>query len=138
MALAHPMPFANPSSLASSVLASLVKYLYSVFYKTGFTGDGKTCDDINECNDGTAVCDPNASCNNVPGSYTCTCKEGKIVLFFGIPTVQDTPVMVRPARLEITVPPLFLNMAAAPQTLLANPPFLASSVLASQVNSLFS
>jgi hypothetical protein len=46
--------------------------------------------------------------------------------------------MVRLVQLEITVPPLSLNMAAAPRTLLANPPFLASSVLASQVNSLFS
>ena len=30
--------------------------------------------DINECTDNTAQCDPNASCNNNDGGYTCTCK----------------------------------------------------------------
>jgi hypothetical protein len=51
---------------------------YSCVCKTGFEGDGKMmCNDIDECQRGTAVCDPNATCSNMPeGSYTCTCKDG--------------------------------------------------------------
>ncbi|XP_078495862.1 sushi, von Willebrand factor type A, EGF and pentraxin domain-containing protein 1-like [Ciona intestinalis] len=33
-----------------------------------------TCSDINECEE--QPCDPNASCRNRIGSYTCTCNEG--------------------------------------------------------------
>ena len=32
--------------------------------------------DIDECTDGTHSCDVNATCNNTPGSYICTCKDG--------------------------------------------------------------
>lgn len=41
---------------------------------SGFTGDGLTCSDINECL--MTPCDPNAACVNSPGSYTCTCNAG--------------------------------------------------------------
>ncbi|MFO0745476.1 MAG: EGF domain-containing protein [Myxococcota bacterium] len=60
----------------------------------GYTGNGKTCTlspcasgmrwnesthlcvDINECLEGTAGCDLNATCNNTSGGFTCTCKGG--------------------------------------------------------------
>jgi hypothetical protein len=42
----------------------------------GFTGDGKTCTDVDECAGGTAMCDTNATCTNIPGSFTCSCKAG--------------------------------------------------------------
>ena len=45
----------------------------------GYKGDGLECSDINECEVGTANCDPNASCLNVDGSYSCSCVKG----FFG-------------------------------------------------------
>lgn len=32
--------------------------------------------DINECDNGKNDCHGNAKCSNVPGSYTCQCKEG--------------------------------------------------------------
>lgn len=34
------------------------------------------CSDKDECLLGTVVCDINADCVNVPGSYVCTCSEG--------------------------------------------------------------
>jgi hypothetical protein len=34
------------------------------------------CSDINECVASIPVCDPNASCSNAVGSYSCVCNEG--------------------------------------------------------------
>ena len=34
------------------------------------------CVDIDECANGTATCDANATCTNTPGSYTCSCNTG--------------------------------------------------------------
>ncbi len=42
----------------------------------GYTGDGRTCADVDECALGTAGCSTNASCSNVPGSFTCSCEPG--------------------------------------------------------------
>ena len=35
-----------------------------------------TCEDEDECLDGSAVCDEDATCSNNDGSYDCTCNEG--------------------------------------------------------------
>ena len=32
--------------------------------------------DIDECSSGTYNCDTNATCTNIPGSFTCTCNQG--------------------------------------------------------------
>ncbi len=42
----------------------------------GFTGDGETCTDVDECTASTDNCDANAVCTNTPGSFTCECNEG--------------------------------------------------------------
>ncbi|KAJ8365984.1 hypothetical protein SKAU_G00148150 [Synaphobranchus kaupii] len=43
---------------------------------TGFSGDGRTCHDIDECRERPQVCGPHATCNNQPGTFRCECANG--------------------------------------------------------------
>uniref|UniRef100_A0A673ZFW4 Signal peptide, CUB domain, EGF-like 2 n=1 Tax=Salmo trutta TaxID=8032 RepID=A0A673ZFW4_SALTR len=48
---------------------------YKCTCKVGFKGDGKHCEDIDECDieyNGGCV----HECNNIPGNYRCTCHDG--------------------------------------------------------------
>merc|ERR1712135_142140 len=42
----------------------------------GFSGDGKTCEDTNECSEDTHNCHENAMCINTKGNFTCKCLNG--------------------------------------------------------------
>jgi cysteine-rich repeat protein len=42
----------------------------------GYTGDGKTCANVNECELETDNCHANAACTDTGGSFTCKCKAG--------------------------------------------------------------
>ena len=42
----------------------------------GYSGDGRTCVDIDECTMGTHNCSVNADCANTIGGYSCGCHDG--------------------------------------------------------------
>ena len=42
----------------------------------GYVDAGAGCRDVDECESGTAQCDPNAACINEPGSFRCECNPG--------------------------------------------------------------
>lgn len=50
--------------------------IYQCVCPDGYMGDGLTCADINECQTGAAMCDPNATCVNTTGSFDCLCNAG--------------------------------------------------------------
>ncbi|XP_046860221.1 signal peptide, CUB and EGF-like domain-containing protein 3 [Xenia sp. Carnegie-2017] len=51
---------------------------YSCSCRPGFTGNGKSCSDIDECSEGTATCPRLTVCNNTESGYNCTCKAGYV------------------------------------------------------------
>ncbi|KAL9963328.1 hypothetical protein ACROYT_G032520 [Oculina patagonica] len=50
---------------------------YRCLCNPGFSGDGKTCSDVDECL-GSFSCHAQARCVNVPGSYNCRCLHGYV------------------------------------------------------------
>lgn len=44
--------------------------------KAGYSGNGKSCSDIDECKNPVPVCAAGKTCTNTPGGYTCGCPAG--------------------------------------------------------------
>ena len=44
--------------------------------KTGYSGDGLTCSDVNECLTANGGCAATATCTNSAGSFSCACNAG--------------------------------------------------------------
>lgn len=51
-------------------------WAYNCSCKDGFTGNGVSCKDINECAASVSPCGANSVCSNTNGSYFCTCNQG--------------------------------------------------------------
>ncbi|XP_043550681.1 adhesion G protein-coupled receptor E1-like isoform X3 [Chiloscyllium plagiosum] len=59
---------------------------------TAFTGYGKGCQDVNECN--FSPCGSHASCRNTVGSYICTCDPG-FISSSGGNRMHDTDICIK-------------------------------------------
>ena len=51
---------------------------YRCSCKAGFTGDGRTCSDIQECSQTPPLCAHPAQCIELPGSFSCASPSGSI------------------------------------------------------------
>uniref|UniRef100_H3CGM1 Nidogen 1 n=1 Tax=Tetraodon nigroviridis TaxID=99883 RepID=H3CGM1_TETNG len=50
--------------------------LYACQCAAGFTGDGRRCDDIDECAETPPICGSASACTNQPGTFRCLCAAG--------------------------------------------------------------
>ncbi|KAM4585394.1 nidogen-1-like [Odontesthes bonariensis] len=66
---------------------------FSCVCTTGFTGDGRYCVDIDECQETPQVCGLNAVCSNQPGTFRCECSAGFVLASDGKTcTEENRPV----------------------------------------------
>uniref|UniRef100_A0A667XM41 Nidogen 1 n=2 Tax=Myripristis murdjan TaxID=586833 RepID=A0A667XM41_9TELE len=56
----------------------------------GFTGDGRSCYDIDECRETPQVCGANAVCSNQPGTFRCQCASGFVFASDGRTCVAES------------------------------------------------
>ncbi|NXC46383.1 NID2 protein, partial [Penelope pileata] len=49
---------------------------YTCECAAGYRGDGRGCQDVDECEEGLSQCGPFSVCLNAPGSYRCECRSG--------------------------------------------------------------
>lgn len=61
---------------ANAACQQIDEFSYECSCKAGYSGDGLTCANFNECAGGTANCGPNSACNDLDGSFMCVCAQG--------------------------------------------------------------
>ena len=64
------------------------KYGYDCICRSGFTGDGRQCTDIDECQL-TEQCDENSECMNTLGTYSCVCNQGYVKRKFDCEDIDE-------------------------------------------------
>jgi hypothetical protein len=77
------------------------------------------CNEIDECADGTAGCNPNATCSNSPpGSFTCTCNPGYVGDGFTCTNIDECATMM-----DFCSPDAFCMDVSGSYTCVCNPGF---------------
>ena len=62
---------------------------YLCLCKSGFTGSGIECTDIDECIEGMHNCSENAQCSNSIGSFSCFCNLDSLALDSNVLTLMN-------------------------------------------------
>ncbi|XP_065195321.1 fibrillin-3-like, partial [Sycon ciliatum] len=63
---------------------------FSCGCQLGFAGNGSNCDDVDECDQGSHMCNvTNQACSNTQGSYTCPCIAGYVKASDGKGSCKD-------------------------------------------------
>ena len=69
----------NNHDCDSKAMCIAIEDSFKCHCNAGYTGNGKTCSDINECSTNDHDCDENAICKNLSGGpdfFSCSCLEG--------------------------------------------------------------
>ncbi|XP_063738884.1 LOW QUALITY PROTEIN: nidogen-1-like [Eleginops maclovinus] len=56
---------------------------------SGFTGDGRYCQDTDECRESPQICGANAVCSNQPGTFRCECFTGFVFANDGRTCIEE-------------------------------------------------
>ncbi|XP_065193563.1 adhesion G protein-coupled receptor E2-like [Sycon ciliatum] len=66
----------NDCDTSAAAICANTHGSYACECRQGFDGNGRDCQDINECESNAHDCHRHAHCNNTVGSYSCACKTG--------------------------------------------------------------
>ncbi|KAK1886793.1 Nidogen-1 [Dissostichus eleginoides] len=56
---------------------------------SGFTGEGRYCQDTDECRENPQICGANSVCNNQPGTFRCECFTGFVFASDGRTCIEE-------------------------------------------------